>query len=179
MVRRRETVCGDVTTLSALTVGKIWRPRLIELSLPLAAQPKRNLVVVHYIVCNQGCPIVKKHHAPLEMHADFIGTPGYFAQPQAAMLTRIAKSGANLGNGLGGLSLHVRRQLARCFLDSFREQNPDHSLPVNVSSLPALRDNSISASAEFSAAVAWANVTPNSSNTGKSLGRKGSSPRIS
>src|ERR1035437_2035216 len=69
------------------------------------------------------------------------------------MLMRIAKSGANIGNGLGGFSPHVRRQLARRFLDSFREQNADHSLPVKVSSLPALRDDAISAKAESSAAV--------------------------
>src|SRR5664280_590568 len=89
------------------------------------------------------------------------------------MLMRIAKSGANIGNGLGGFFPHVRRQLARRFLNSFREQNADHSLPVKVSSRPALRDDAISARAEYSAAVAWASVTPYSSNAGKSLGRNG------
>src|SRR5664280_381485 len=89
------------------------------------------------------------------------------------MLMRIAKGGASIRNGLGGFFPHVRRQLARRFLDSFREQNADHSLPVKVSSLPALREDAISARAESSAAVAWANVTPYSSNAGKSLGRNG------
>jgi hypothetical protein len=36
------------------------------------------------------------------MHADFVGTPGQFAKPQSAMLMRIAKSSANISNGLGG-----------------------------------------------------------------------------
>src|ERR1039457_4506183 len=89
------------------------------------------------------------------------------------MLMRVAKSGAHSGNGLGGFFPHGRRQLARRFLDSFREQNPGHTLPAKVSSLPALRDDAISAKAESSAAVAWASVTPYSSNAGKSLGRNG------
>ena len=54
---------------------------------PLSAQPERNLVVVHYIAGNQGLPIVNEHHAPLEVHADFVGTLGELAQ--SAMLMRI------------------------------------------------------------------------------------------
>src|ERR1035437_7924345 len=89
------------------------------------------------------------------------------------MLMRIAKRGGNIGNGFGGFFPHVRRQLARRLLDSFREQDSDHNLPVKVSSLPVLRDDAISAKAESSAAVAFASVTPYSSNAGKSLGRNG------
>src|SRR5208283_1039359 len=100
-------------------------------------------------------------------------TPGQFAKPQSAMLMRVAKSGADISNGLGGFSPNERRQFARRFLDAFRELNPDHRLPVKVSSLPALRDDAISARAESSAAVAWARVTPYSSSAGKSLGRNG------
>ncbi len=88
------------------------------------------------------------------MHADFIGTPGQLAKTKPPMLMRITKSGANVGNGLGGFFPHVRRQLVRRLFDSFREQNANHNLPVKGASLPALRDKAISASAESSAAVA-------------------------
>ena len=75
---------------------------------PLAAQPERNFVVIHDLVGNQDFSIVNEHHPPLQMHADFVGTPGQFSQSESAMLMRIAKSSADISNGLGGFFQPVK-----------------------------------------------------------------------
>jgi hypothetical protein len=62
------------------------------MSFALAPQPKHDFIVVHDIIGNQGCSIVNENHSPLQMDADFIGSPGEFAKAEAAMLMGIAKS---------------------------------------------------------------------------------------
>ena len=143
-------------------------------SLPLPSQPTRNFIVIHYIVGNQGFPVVDEYHAPLEFHSDFVRMPGQLAQSQTAMLMRIAKSPADFRNRLVRGFPHIQRQLVRRSSDSFGEQDANHNRPAKRLSLPALRSALISAKAESSAAVACARVTPYSSNTGKSPGRKAS-----
>jgi hypothetical protein len=68
--------------------------------LPLSPQPKRNLVVVHYIEGDQGFPVMDEYHPPLSMHPDFVRTLCQLAQSQSAMSMRIAKGRANFRNGL-------------------------------------------------------------------------------
>lgn len=117
----------------------------------------------HDIVGDQGIFIVEEHDAPMEMHADFVGTSGQLAESESTITVRGAKSGTHIGNGLRGLLPHFWRQFVRRFLDPPRKENADHSLLVKAVNLPALREAAISAKAKSSAPVARANVTPYSS----------------
>ena len=67
---------------------------------PLAPQPKHYVIVVHDIIGNQRCSVVNENNAPLQMNADFIGSPCEFAKPKAAVLMRVAKSRSNFGDRL-------------------------------------------------------------------------------
>ncbi len=116
---------------------------------------------------------MNKNHTPLQMHADFVGSPSEFAKPEATMLMRVAKRRSHFGERAGSFFSKVRRQLVRCFPDSFREQDFDHSAPEKGTSPPDLCEEANSASAASSATVAWASVTPYSSKVGKSLGLNG------
>ena len=117
---------------------------------------------------------MNEDHPPLQMDSDFIRAPCEFAEPEAAVLMGVTKSNGNFGDCLGSFFAQVRRQFFRRFSNSFRKQDFNHSDPEKGSSLPALRDAAISASAPSSASVAWARVTPYSSKVGKSLGLNGS-----
>jgi hypothetical protein len=107
------------------------------------------------------------------MDANFIGTPGELAKPEAAVLMGLSKSGGNLGNDLRCFFTQIRRQFVRCFSNAFRKQNFDHSAPVKGLSRPTSHEDAISARAASSANAACARETPYSSKAGKSLGRNG------
>ena len=123
-------------------------------SLALTSQPQCNVIVVHDIIGNQGCPIMDENDAPLQINADFIRSPRQFAQPQAAMLMWVAKSCSYFREGEGNFFAKVSRQLVRRFSDSFGKQDIDRRVPAKDSKVPASRESAISASAASSAMVA-------------------------
>ncbi len=57
--------------------------------------------MVHDIIGNQGCSIMNKNHAPLQMDADFIGAPRKLAKTEATVLMRVSKSRSDLRYSLG------------------------------------------------------------------------------